>query len=78
VPTVLRDGPYRFFFYSADGNEPPHIHIERDACTAKFWLNLVRFDNSEGFSRREIANVETLVEENEKVLLKAWYEYFGT
>jgi hypothetical protein len=38
MPTVLRSGPYRFFFYSADGAEPPHIHVERDDNTAKFWL----------------------------------------
>ncbi|MGH7393728.1 MAG: DUF4160 domain-containing protein, partial [Candidatus Rokuibacteriota bacterium] len=38
MPTVLRSGPYRFFFYSGDGGEPPHIHVEREDNTAKFWL----------------------------------------
>lgn len=36
MPTVLRIGPYRFFFYSGDGGEPPHIHVERDDAIAKF------------------------------------------
>ena len=31
VPTVHREGPYRFFFYSADNSEPPHVHVEREA-----------------------------------------------
>jgi hypothetical protein len=35
MPTVLRVGPYRFFFYSGDGGEPPHIHVERDQYAAK-------------------------------------------
>jgi len=38
MPSVLRSGPYRFFFYSGDGDEPPHVHVERDDNTAKFWL----------------------------------------
>lgn len=42
MPTILRVGPYRFFFYSGDGREPPHIHVERDSGVAKFWLDPVR------------------------------------
>jgi hypothetical protein len=38
MPTVLRSGPYRFFFYAGDGSEPPHVHVERDDSEAKFWL----------------------------------------
>ncbi len=38
MPTVKIIGPYRFFFYSGDGDEPPHIHVERDNYTAKFWF----------------------------------------
>jgi hypothetical protein len=38
MPTVLRSGPYRFHFYSGDAEEPPHVHVERDEKTAKFWL----------------------------------------
>jgi hypothetical protein len=36
MPTVLRTGPYRLFFYSGDGGEPPHVHAERDDAVAKF------------------------------------------
>ena len=39
MPTVLRRGPYRFFFYSSDRAEPPHVHVERDENLAKFWLD---------------------------------------
>jgi hypothetical protein len=39
MPTVKGiQGPYRFFFYSFDCNEPPHVHIRRDAQMCKFWL----------------------------------------
>jgi hypothetical protein len=49
MPTVLRVGPYRFFFYSGDGGEPPHIHVEHDDHVAKLWLDPVRLARSGGF-----------------------------
>jgi hypothetical protein len=64
MPTVFRSGPYRFFFYSADGGEPPHVHVERDDKTAKFWLRPVRLQDSGGFSRVEISRVTRIVGEN--------------
>ena len=42
MPTVLRIGAYRFFFFASDKSEPSHIHVERDDNLAKFWLDPVR------------------------------------
>jgi len=55
MPTVLRHGPYRFHFWSADRAEPPHVHVERDRATAKFWLNPVRLVTSRNFKETECA-----------------------
>jgi hypothetical protein len=77
MPTVLRSGPYRFFFYAGDRDEPPHIHIERDNHKARFWLNPVRLQNSGGFSRTEINRVQKLVEDNQEDLLRGWNDYFN-
>ena len=76
MPTVLRIGPYRFFFYAAERNEPPHIHVERDDNTAKFWLDPVRLQRSGGFSRTEINRIQELIKEYEERLLRNWDEYF--
>ena len=35
MPTILRVGPYRFFFYAGDKDEPLHIHVERNDKVAK-------------------------------------------
>jgi hypothetical protein len=77
MPTVLRIGPYRFFFYAGDRDEPPHIHVERDDNTAKFWLIPVRLQNSGGFTRTEISRIQRSVEENREDLLRSWNEYFN-
>lgn len=77
MPTVLRSGPYRFFFYAGDRDEPKHIHIERDDRIAKFWLDPIRLQNSGGFSRTEIVRIEKLVRDHRVFLMEVWDEYFG-
>ena len=76
VPSVHRAGPYRFFFYSADRHEPPHIHVERDSNRAKFWLDPIRLANSGGFPAAELRQIERLVTELAEHLLRAWHEHF--
>ncbi|MCB2184693.1 MAG: DUF4160 domain-containing protein [Desulfobulbaceae bacterium] len=77
MPTVLRVGAYRFFFYSSDGIEPMHVHIEKDDMIAKFWLVPVRLQVSGGFSRQEVAKLQRMVEENKMKLIEAWNDYFN-
>lgn len=76
MPTVLRVGPYRFFFYAGDRDEPQHVHVERDDNIAKFWLDPIRLQSSGGFSRTEIARIQRLVTEHQSQLLEGWNVYF--
>lgn len=76
MPTVLRVGPYRFFFYSGDGDESPHVHVEREDNVAKFWLEPVRLQRSGGFNRKEINTINRLVEENAELLIGKWNDFF--
>lgn len=77
MPTVLRLGSYRFFFFSNEGNEPPHIHVERDDDVAKFWLDPVRLERSGGFRRNELSQIYRLVTEHQTHLLDSWHAFFG-
>jgi hypothetical protein len=77
MPTVLRIGAYRFFFFAGDRHEPSHIHVERDDNLAKFWLDPVRLQSSGGFSRNEITKIQKIVIEHQQLLLEAWYAYFN-
>jgi len=76
MSTVLRVGPYRFFFYASDRDEPAHIHVEREDSVAKFWLDPVRLQSSGGLSRVEISRIEKLVSKHQSELMEAWNEYF--
>jgi hypothetical protein len=76
MPTVLRTGPYRLFFYSGDGREPRHVHVERDDNRAKFWLEPVRLQNSGGFRPAEIREIQRVVEQHRDALVRSWDAYF--
>lgn len=54
MPTVLRSGPYRFYFYAGDRAEPPHVHVERDDRECKFWLEPVGLARNHGLARKEL------------------------
>ena len=77
MPTILRVGPYRFFFYSNEQGEPAHIHIQRERMLAKFWLKPVMLASSTRFSPQELRKLESLVTENKNVLMEAWNGYFS-
>jgi uncharacterized protein DUF4160 len=49
VPTVLRWGPYRAFFYSNEGDEPAHVHVRAGGKEAKFWLHDLTIAINTGF-----------------------------
>lgn len=77
MPTVLRSGPYRFFFYSADREEPPHVHVQREGDSAKFWLQPIRLQTSSGFSSVELGRIGALVVDHQATFLRAWHDFFG-
>lgn len=77
MPTVLREGPYRFYFYSHDLEEPPHVHVDRDDMTAKFWLEPVALARNLGFKPHELRRLEEIVSQNRVSLLEEWNAFFG-
>jgi Domain of unknown function (DUF4160) len=77
MPTVLRIGAFRFFFYANEGQEPAHIHVQSDDKLAKFWLKPVNLANSIGFNAKQLNQLLGLVRENEALFLEAWNDFFN-
>jgi hypothetical protein len=77
MPTVLRSGPYRFYFYGHEPNEPPHVHVDRDDQSAKFWLEPIGLARNLGFSPAELRKIDRLVQEHQHELQEAWNDWFG-
>jgi hypothetical protein len=76
MPTVLRVGPCRFFFYASDRAGPIHVHVEGGGGSAKFWLAPVRLHTSRGFAQHELSRLQRLVVEYREHLVRAWHAYF--
>jgi hypothetical protein len=77
MPTVLRVSGFRFFFYSMEGSEPPHIHVEHGDNVAKFWLQPVSLAESHGFRTHEVSRLRALVIEHRLSFLEAWNAHFA-
>lgn len=77
MPTILRHGRWRAFFYSNEGSEPAHVHVESGGGTAKLWLSPVALVGSSRLKPSELREVERLVRLNRKLLLEAWDDFFG-
>ena len=76
APTVARIGPYRLYFVSHDLHEPPHIHVDRDDLSAKFWLEPVALAYNLGYPARELRKLESIIAEHQPQWLEAWNDYF--
>jgi hypothetical protein len=77
VPVVLRVDGLRFYFYSHEPNEPPHIHVDRAEATAKLWLEPVALASNAGFSARELGLLLRMTRDRQKELLESWHGFFG-
>jgi hypothetical protein len=75
LPTILRSGPYRVYFYGHEPNEPPHVRVDRDKASCKVWFAPVALASSFGFSAKELREIERLVSLKRAILLKAWEEF---
>jgi hypothetical protein len=75
MPTVLRIQGFRFHFYSDEGSEPPHIHVDAGDVECKFWLTSVALARNRGMSAVDIRKVERLVYENQAFLLEKYRDF---
>jgi len=77
MPTILRWRGHRFHFYSREPNEPPHVHVTKDAAQAKIWLADASVARSVGYSDRDLAVIRREVAERKETLMEAWHAHFG-
>ena len=78
MPTIPGiPGPYRFFFYSFDCNEPKHVHVARERTTCKFWLEPVALARNGGFTAKELNRIRRIIIDHLDEMLEAWDEHCG-
>ncbi len=77
MPTVLRAAGLRFHFFSSDGHEPPHVHVDGVGRKAKIWLVDVRVARNGGFNELELRRIVQVVADHRTELLEAWNDHFA-
>jgi hypothetical protein len=75
MPTILQVGRYRFYFFSDEGTESPHIHVKAAEDQAKFWLDPIALASNYGFRAHELNEIERIVRHHQSEFLEAWYEH---
>lgn len=80
MPVVLRYRPFRFFFYSNEGNplEAMHIHVRNPEGEAKFWLMpTVYLADSDGFDARTLRELRDTIVAHQELIERSWNEHFA-
>ena len=77
MPTILRSGKLRYFFFSNERSEPRHAHVEEGDHYAKIWLDSVTIAKSSGFSGPELNRIKLFVLEHAEFFKEKWDAYFG-
>jgi hypothetical protein len=77
VPTIFEAHGFRFFFYSADGAEPIHVHVEGSRAFGKWWVRRGVWAHRRGFSTSELRKVEAELRARKKEIIDAWRTHFG-
>ena len=75
---VFRKFGFVFFFYSSEGQEPMHVHVRKAGGFAKFWIEPVELDFSQGMKVGDIKIAEELVFEYLELIKTKWYEVHGS
>jgi len=77
MPEVLRKYGFVFFFYSNEGQEPIHIHVRKAGGFAKFWLEPVELEFSQGMKTGDVKQAEDIILQNREFIIEKWNEVFG-
>ncbi len=78
MPEVFRKYGFVFFFYANEGNEPIHIHVRKAGGFAKYWIEPIELEFSQGMKVSELKTAEVLITENVELIKNKWHEIHGS
>ncbi|MBI5149730.1 MAG: DUF4160 domain-containing protein [Candidatus Omnitrophica bacterium] len=77
MPTIFIIQGYRFFFFSNEGTEPIHVHVEKGGKYAKFWIEPLSLVRNSKFNSSELNKIREIIVKNKRVIEERWNEHFG-
>jgi hypothetical protein len=76
MPTILRWGPYRVFFFSNERGEPAHVHVRAGNREVKLWMHNLTVAINVGFPAHELGDIIRHLRPHRLAMLEAWNEHF--
>lgn len=77
MPTLLRKNGFRFFFYSNEGHELPHVHVVGRGGELKIWLDPIMISKAYNMSPKDQREALRITRENANLFLEKWIEWRG-
>ncbi|HVY33987.1 MAG TPA: DUF4160 domain-containing protein [Caulobacteraceae bacterium] len=77
MPNVFWWNGHRFYFFSNERDEPPHVHVDKGGANTKIWLEDCTVALNRGFKSSEIKLITDKVDEQRLVILEKWHDHFG-
>lgn len=75
-PTVFREGPYRFYFFSRE-EERMHIHVQGPDGEAKVWLEpKIELATSVDLRQHQLKALLNMVKEHQDEIRNTWKRHF--
>ena len=75
-PTIYREKGYRFFFFMREESRM-HVHAICGDGEAKFWLEPeVKLSKNYRLSRKQLSEIEHIVEANRNEFIASWERVF--
>jgi len=78
MPEIFRELGFIFFFYANEGIEPMHVHVRKAGGFAKYWMEPVELEFSQGMKVSDLRLAEKLIKENSERIKQKWHEVFGS
>ncbi len=78
MPEAFRAFGFVFFFYSNEGHEPMHVHVRKAGGFAKFWMEPIELDFSQGLKVQDIKQAQDLIVAHEEIIKAKWHEIHGS
>ncbi len=76
MPVILRIKGYRFWFYGADLDEPPHVHAGKEGKEAKYWITPIALARAGRFWQHELKEIERILVIYQEDVLSVWREEY--
>ena len=71
MPGFKEEGFY-VYFVEFDLAELPHVHIEKEGKTAKYWIDRLELFDAGRFKGHELTKLEKLLKRRRRYLLELW------